>query len=213
MSVDFIHKVDDKKRHYLLASYFMDNISKEVVDSQQKVFRKFGLNLLQFKSYKQHPFALNDIIRNINGFDYVIFFDIDAIPMTENAVHKLLYNCDFYNGIVGASQQANHINTDHIYAGPSCLAMSMEIYERLGRPSFEWTKRSDVGEEITWLSQERGIPVCLLKTSSIELEKWALGKDGRFGLGTTYENEIYHAFESRFESERFIEKCRSVLAH
>ena len=48
----------------------------------------------------------------------------------------------------------------------------------------------------------------------IEEEKWPLyhSEHNRFGLGTTYNDCIYHAFYSRNNlSDRFLDKCKHVL--
>jgi hypothetical protein len=48
----------------------------------------------------------------------------------------------------------------------------------------------------------------------VEQEKWDLYPDKKFGYGTTYDNRVYHAFESRLSSAQnsFIKKCKEILA-
>ncbi len=210
--VKFLHFANCKERNVAIVSFYMQNISNDVVSAQRKVFEKFGLEIRQVLFDSVHPTAIDNEIDRLRYFDYVIVFDIDAIPLTGDAIAKILYNCDHYAGVVGIAQQSNHINNDHPYAGPSCIAFSQSVYEKLGRPKFQWTPRSDVGEEITWIAQEKGIPVCLLNVSNIDENKWKLGQDGQFGLGTTYENIVYHAFECRLSTARFLAKCKSVLS-
>ena len=48
--------------------------------------------------------------------------------------------------------------------------------------------------------------------SSVEVPMWDLEDGVKFGYGTTYENNIYHSFESRFHNiNMFTNKCDEVL--
>jgi hypothetical protein len=48
--------------------------------------------------------------------------------------------------------------------------------------------------------------------TSVEEKKWILTENEKFGIGTNYENRIYHAFESRFNNtNNFINKCKEIL--
>jgi hypothetical protein len=209
--VPFLHQRDARPRNVLLVSFFMSNIPPEALTMQRKIFNLFDLPLRQVLFLKTHPEAIDKILKNVTGYDYLIALDLDAVPLTNCCVPKLLFNVDYYGGVVGIAQQANHLHRNHPYAGPACFAISMDVYSKLGSPSFNNTARSDVGEELTWRSHEAGIPVCLLWPTHVEEPKWRLGNDKEFGLGTTYENEVYHAFETRFSSQRFITRCKSIL--
>lgn len=209
--VPFQHRTDGLRRKVLLVSFYMANISKEVLACQGEVFAEFDLPLQQTLFSGAHSEAIDNVVRSETLYDYVITFDVDAVPLTRQCVSKLLFNVDHYQALVGVAQQSNHINSDHPYAGPCCCAFSMESYKKLGSPSFQASVRGDVGEELSWRCQELGLPVCLLWPTQVEEPRWNLGRGMRFGLGTTYENEVYHAYESRLSSQRFISRCKSLL--
>jgi hypothetical protein len=53
----------------------------------------------------------------------------------------------------------------------------------------------------------------MLYPSHVETPHTILENNVYFGYGTTYNNEIYHAFESRFKQRDgyFINKCKTIL--
>ena len=83
----------------------------------------------------------------------------------------------------------------------------------MGRPSFNSTQRSDCGGELSHIAKEKGLPVNLLLPSHAEIVNFDLDEHHSFGYGTTYNNNTYHAFESRFGKKDvyFINKCNSIL--
>jgi hypothetical protein len=99
-----------------------------------------------------------------------------------------------------------------VYASPAFLIFSKKTYNTLGNPSFIETSRSDVGGELSHICLEKGLPINLMYPTSVEEKKWILTENEKFGLGTNYENRIYHAFESRFNNtNNFINKCKEIL--
>ena len=68
----------------------------------------------------------------------------------------------------------------------------------MGRPSFDQTHRSDCAAELTYFAIDKGFEVKLMYPSSVEVPMWDLEDGVKFGYGTTYENNIYHSFESQY---------------
>ena len=165
--------------------------------------------LLQIETQLQHGEAIDDWLQN-NEWDTVAIFDIDCIPLAtiEEAIKYALLD-----HIYGAAQHANHIRNSIIYASPAFIVLSKETYEKLYKPSFKATNKGDVGAEITIHAHRFGVPVKLIWPTHVENPKWDLGRESCFGHGTTYDNKIYHAFESRMGNDKiFVRKCKEVLA-
>jgi hypothetical protein len=233
-----------------IASFFMNNISHKTVQLQKSVVEKF--NKSKYPHYLMqvnmpHGVAI-DYFWSLNGnrvnktfkpefniqkqldCDVILFLDIDAIPLHEDAI-------DYYieqaakGKIIGNAQRSNHIeNNQHVFAAPSAIAVSAENFDRMGRPSAYETPRGDVAEEYTYAAEAVGIEVDLVMPlrydtapQRYEWEKnqppyWALA-DGMpvYGMGTTYGREgkdlFYHNFQIRMEGqqEKFWRKCEDVL--
>lgn len=166
------------------------------------------MELQQIETKLQHAQAIDEWLLN-NDWDTVAIFDIDCIPLRgiEEAIKYA--NLDH---VYGAAQHANHILKSPIYASPAFIVFSKETYERLGKPSFEASEKGDVGASITFSARENDVPVKLIWPTHVEVPKWDLGKDSCFGHGTTYEDKVYHAFESRMGNDKiFVRKCKEVL--
>jgi len=213
-------------------SIYMPNIDPQVCEYQAKVMHKFlpeGWVFAQvsteLKRYA-HADAMKKLIETCNT-DVIAFLDIDCIPLT---VAGFLYMYDHVRQgeLVGCAQRANHIpNGAHIYAGPFCMAFSIQMYRALGSPVLREAmlegkpyrpipgQRGDVCEELTYVWEQYKHKVTLLRLTAVEKLLWNLepGRE-RFGHGTTYGDLFYHAFEARVSRDRqnrFIEKCKQVL--
>ncbi|MBY0432321.1 MAG: hypothetical protein K2Q10_14080 [Rhodospirillales bacterium] len=193
----------------------MRNIPFEVVAAQHEVIRRFlprGCHFLQILTNRRHAEAV-DIFLKTSPYDAMVLLDIDCVPLTDEAIPFMLAKAG-EGAVVGAAQRANHIdNGGHIYAGPFCMAVHRRTWVELGSPSFVETPRGDVGEELTWTAEEKGVPVSLLWPSAVETPRWPLRGDRVFGTGTTYDSLFWHAFEIRspHQHQRFIERCAGFL--
>ena len=169
-------------------------------------------------------FGINSLFYEQN-YDAVLILDIDCIPLNTRALQHT-FNKANQGTLIGNIQRSHYLeNGEHLFIGSSCLALSKNTYERLGKPSPKPNSRSDICEEWMYLAEEKSIPTEFYVPQSYEaspylVENWAL-KDGfnPYGIGTTFmsqdgEAKFYHLFESRtnLNVERFITKCQSVLA-
>lgn len=229
-------------------SFYMRNIPKEAVEAQRKVVDKFnssGYPFFQILSEMRHGLSM-DGAWHLNGvdvnpafvgripkqydFDVMVFLDIDAVPLNDQALD--FYVEQAYNGaLVGNIQRTNHIqNGQHTFVAPSVMAISTSTFLTIGKPSAIETSRSDVAEEYTWLSEKNGLKV--IKYMPLRFDAapeeaptgWALA-DGmpRYGLGTTFgisEGDdtdemplFWHNFQVRLagQPERFMRKCDEIL--
>lgn len=194
-------------------AFYTKNIDPKIPEMQKKVFNALGLDIVQIKSddWKGHGGEIDSFLAETKE-DVIIIWDIDCIPLYKEIVQKA-YNEASLGAIFSVAQKASHIPNSIIYASPAFFAISKATWVELGKPSFHATDRADCAGELTYLANEAKIDVQLLYPNAVERPKWALNDEIMFGLGTTYQNAIYHAFMSRKENgNMFIKKCEQVLA-
>lgn len=143
----------------------------------------------------------------------ITIFDIDCIPLKSEVLIDAFNMCKDGLFVFGCAQQANHLLDKNIYVSPAFITFSYSLYTKLKMPSFIETDHSDVGGEFTKNCKKNSINIKMLYPTKVEEPRWKLGGQYLFGLGTTYEDLIYHAFEIRksHSIERFISLCKVVL--
>ena len=112
-----------------------------------------------------------------------------------------------------ANNDKNLTNHEETYAGPAFFLIAKETYKTLGEPSYLETYRSDCGEELSYVAREKGFEVKYIHFSHCVQPKWHLKENIKFGIGSSYEDLVYHNFQSRASTslDMFIEKCKEVL--
>lgn len=196
-------------------SFFDDNIPPEVVLAQSQVFRHLGLPLVQrHLGGRSHGQAMQEAVHNA-AEDALIFFDIDCIPLNRGVVLNWYHPAMAAGAVIGPAQRANHLATRHIYAGPCALGFSRATCVRAGSPTLDVTERADAAGELTYACEERSISVIKLPVTQCIEPRWKLYDEDRpsFGLGTTWADSVFHAFEMRGGKTRrmFLDKCDAVL--
>lgn len=209
-------------------SYVNKDLNPEIAKYQKLVFEKFNLKITQVFGdvikkydgefdYEDHPNGLTNIIKNSNN-DYLIFFDIDCIPLSYDFYPLLLKQIKDKNTLSGAIQCANHINKNKSYVSPAFCGFSRQLYLDCDSPSFNTDRTLITGCD----NMQRFTDICLKLNKNVifwnvtdcENKKWdILSHNVKFGNGTVYENMIYHQFEIRFEinHNQYINKCKQVL--
>jgi len=189
-----------------------------VTEAQNAVFRKFGVSLVhrRFELSGGSPAgslakAIDDMIQEFRDEDVIAIFDVDCIPLSEDAIPRLVSGA-MDGALCGAAQQANHLPNPKVYVSHACMAFSTDSFRAMGWPSFAPRPGLDVGAFVTEAAEKTGIPVLLLWPTDVEVPKWDLGSGHRFGLGTTYNGKFYHSFQSRNDRSRFLRKCEEVLS-
>lgn len=204
-------------RSFGIFSYYNHQVSVRLVNYQRTVFNYFGfeVNQVENNKYSEHGDFLNDIIRNVTDPDYIIFFDIDCIPVSKDWFNKLWIDLQKRDTIVGAAQTANHLQEGkNLYVSPFFCAISTDYLKKLKYPDLRITETMDGGQNLTEVIRRANGNICFWWPTDIEEELWDLyhPEHTRFGMGTTYNNAVYHAFFSRMDkSERFIKKCKEIL--
>jgi len=220
-----------------IASIYMNNISRDVVDAQKKVVAKFNPSNVPHYSVltQNNPAATLDSLIKIlfedKKHDAIMFLDIDCVPLNEYAI-DYMFDGAYGGSLIGDAQRSNHIeNNQHVFAAPHNITFTKELYEAIGSPSFAPTPRGDVAEELTYRAEESNIPVQILLPSKFDAPPirmqwetdttphWALA-DGMppYGIGTTFVSDVgfelfwhnYQIFHAG-QQERFLAKCKELL--
>lgn len=211
--------VEINGKKLLPLSYSFTNMQQQVIEAQKKVFDHFGLLINQEIDDVGHGQWITKTCENIINidFDVVIFFDVDCVPLSEKLYEHILSKID-QNTICGIEQtcESNKSN-GHIYAGPACLAIPKTVLEKVlknkSRFCFTEDNISDVAQRFTYDCEELSINVNFFKVDNCLEPKWRIGKtDVFFGVGTTYDDMIYHHFLIREPWRRsdFIKKCDQI---
>lgn len=202
-----------------IVTFYGSNINEEFPKLQQKVFKKFGFKIEQHlcEPWVKHGKHVDDFLNTIEDEnEIVVLFDIDCIPLNSDIIPKAVKWASENIGIYSMAQTAGWLGFPIIHAAPAFMVFSIKTYNKLGRPSFLETGRSDCGAELTWSARDKGIDIFLMYPTHAE-NPHTLVENGRgrikFGHGTTYNNVIYHAFESRYtrRDSNFLNKCRQIL--
>lgn len=220
-----------------IVSLFMSNIDKKTVYLQNEVVKKF--NKSNIKHYpiltQQNPGYSMDLAIQMmrkQGHDAIMFLDIDAVPVSYDAIDYFFEEV-YLGKVIGSAQRSNHIdNGQHVFCAPHNVTFTLESYDLCGRPSFLPNYRGDVSEELTWRAREVNIPVVILMPLKYDAPPirmaweskdlppyWDLA-DGmpKYGIGTTFGDEehgelYWHCFQSFHpgQQERFWNKCEELL--
>jgi hypothetical protein len=205
-----------------IVSFHWDKIPDTVRLHQKMVFDHFGIAIEQVITGLAHYDAIDKWISE-NEFDVMVLFDGDCIPLNKDAIDEYVNIAVKNHWLVGAIQNANHIKDSLDYIGPGFMVLTNIVYNMLGRPSFHDNERSDCGQELTHEAWKRRIGFIGLPVTHVMDKRWKLAYNtptdppslNYFGIGTTYDRSIFHAFESRMNSNAigiFERKCLEVIS-
>ena len=105
-----------------------------------------------------HGDILNKAVHKIfyeMGADCILIVDIDAIPLSTEALEETLHIA--YSGhVVGNIQRSNHCDNDkHVYVGSSYNCFTRYTYENAGSPTMCYNAKYDTCELLTVNDTER----------------------------------------------------------
>jgi hypothetical protein len=223
-------------RRRVVFTSFNFHIDASLVESSikymGKVVENLGIDyrpLEYFYSYEQVEhwqtldFGVNSLFEQ--GYDDILILDTDCIPLGRAALRYMFHQIE--KGIlIGTAQRSMHIeNNKHVYVGSPCMGISKELFEKLGKPSFKYTSRGDTSEELSYIAEEKGLPIELLMPSKYEKDPWGGPAweldtpDKKYGIGTTFVDKegteiIYHLFEGRVapHAPLFVKKAEEEYA-
>ena len=219
-----------------IASIFMKNIDQNLLNLQKKVVEKYNLSKIpHYQVYTEAPpgYTMDKLVDLLDErkHDAIMFLDIDCLPLNEHALNYMFDKA--YSGtLIGYAQRSNHIdNGQHVFAAPHNVTFTVEMYRKLGNPSFMPNYRGDVAEELTFKAREANIPIEIIMPLRYDAPPirmawepkesppyWDLA-DGmpKYGIGTTFGTEgndmFWHMYQSFHpgQNERFTKKCEELL--
>jgi len=226
-----------KYKIYTLASKI---INTDLINSQKKVMNHLGIDIEYITDFS-YPSIHNELLNNSDS-DVIGFIDSDFIPFSKEGVIRDI-NYAFKNNtfigvahpVPGAGYNCERVNIEPINLDGNNKNFRMYqnvctpyffinkmCYEKLGRPTFSSTDKSDIGGEITYEAHNLGItyrlyyPTCFERISETDLYGKVLrrlGNYGFYGVGMVYPNVGYHLLESRFGKnvELFANRCNDII--
>lgn len=195
------------------------NTDKRMLEAHTNVCKHLGLDVAY--SIEQTPHgAWMDRIMDSSTANVVGFLDIDCVPtnraVVDNAVAWAMVNQSF----VGIAQASNHIwPKSHIFAAPAFFFMWKDTWRELRQPTFSETEQSDVAENVCYAAEMAGIRYKTLYpthwTTPPDEGVWRLHTYGLYGIGTHFEEGVYHLFQGRMEQnvQMFVNRCDDILAN
>jgi hypothetical protein len=214
----------------------MKNIDPQLVQLQQEVVKKYNKSDITHYPVltEANPgYTMDKLVDMLekNGHDAIMFLDIDCVPLNNNAL-DYFFEQAYAGKVIGDAQRSNHIqNNQHVFAAPHNVTFTIELYRKLGNPSFMPNYRGDVAEELTFKAREANIPIEIVMPLRYDAPPirmdwepkdappyWDLA-DGmpKYGIGTTFGTEgnemFWHMYQSFHpgQNERFIKKCEDLL--
>jgi hypothetical protein len=197
-------------------SLHWDNVNAEMLAAHKRVMQHFSIPMNYHNlNGANHGLWMEWVIKESKS-DAVIFFEPDCIPLNNKFLDYVRY-AGKNKTFVGIAQVSNHIPPkSHIYAAPGFYCISKEAYNLLGQPSFTETRRSDTAEEISYMAEEQGLRYRALMPTYFYKEPeeglWPLSNLGYYGIGTVFDNTIFHLYQSRMAQniELFVSVCDQV---
>ena len=203
---------------------YWKNSNSIFYEYHKKIMDKFNINIHYHNLTVNHSEWMDKIINNCKE-EVLGFIDIDCVVTNENII-KL---CEEYilkhKSIVGIAQVSNHIKPqNHIFVGPGFFFINVKTWQRLGKPSFKprkdklknfFKKKYDVAEGVCYKFENHDIKYKAFYPAFYQLQgkNWNLHNYGEYGIGTYYQEGIYHLFESRdpVNISLFKKKCEEIL--
>lgn len=197
---------------------YWPNTKKEQMDSHRRVMKHFELPVNYHELQAPHGAWMDAVCRQSSA-DIIGFFDADCVPVSRERIMKCVEYVKNTQTFLGIAQVSNHIPPkSHIYAAPAFYLIAKKCLEQLGAEvSFRETARADVAEEVSYAAESKGIPYRCLYPSTFEREPvgglWPLGNYGYYGVGTTFENTVYHLYQGRMGNnmELFMQRCNEIV--
>jgi len=207
-----------------IVSFYQGNIPKSIIQAQAAVFEKFGYKIEQVLTASSHGAAIDHYVRSVQ-FDVLLIFDVDCIPLDEQVIPNAIDAVAHHPCLYGIRQNANHLPGTPDYVGPAFVCFSRDTFKALGSPSFRSSRNGDVGSQLTHNTLNPGllrslsqpsIEVRFLNVTDTAVPKWFLSDGTQYGLGTNYEQKIFHAFgigSAGLSRNLFLEKAAEIVGH
>lgn len=194
-----------------------DNIPEDFVNAHKSVMEHFEIPVAYYNLNADHGSWMNTVMQNTNE-EVIGFFDIDCVPLSKEKIEEIIEFARINDTFVGCVQTSNHIPPFiHTFAAPSFFVITKSCWEKLGMPSFKQALRWDVGEKVSYVAEDHWKRYRCLYPDCYEREPvegiWRLHNYGLYGIGTVFENTVYHLYQGRIPANRdlFIQRCNEIV--
>jgi hypothetical protein len=221
-----------------VVSFHGNDLPKEIVELQKKVFNKFNIELEQiaFKddlNNDRHAIAIEDYLKNNNDWDSITLFDVDCIPIHKDCVEIAKQIISDNNTLYGNAQASNVFDGIDPYktppfVAPSFMSFTKKFWEQSNCKDFRFTNypnpdgfiaQADVGEKFTRENEKQGRRIIIkYPTKCLTPHTWTykggFGYDEfGYGDGTEFESGTFHNFQIRIPDKQliFINYCKNLL--
>jgi hypothetical protein len=158
--------------------------------------------------------------------DLIGFFDIDCVPLNREKIFECVKFASKNDSFIGIAQVSNHIPpANHIYVAPAFFIISKKCWHNLDR-SFKayridtlneliikYGRGGDVAEGLSYQADLLKVPYRVLLPTHVYKPKWKLSCIAQYGIGTIFDNVVYHLYESRFDEnvDLFEKHCQNII--
>jgi hypothetical protein len=200
-----------------ISTLYWPNTPAGQIQAHKSVIDHFELPITYYEEKVRHGRWMDRICRSSKS-DIIVFFDSDCVPLNKEKVSEAIDYAAKNDTFLGIAQVSNHVlPRAHIFAAPAFYVITKSCYERLGQPSFSETRRSDVAEELTYAAEAKGVRYRCLYPTHFEKEPvggvWPLGNYGYYGIGTVFDETVYHLYQGRLGNniDLFVERCNQII--
>jgi len=193
-------------------SFATPDLNKDILYYQKEVFKKFNLNINQFIATGYHGKALMKIIDQAVE-DYIIFFDIDCIPLDKSFYNILLDQIKDGNTLSGGRGCCISRNMYEDYIHPSFMGFKKSLYYECGSPNLRGDKKNDCAQVFTNRCRDKGKNLKFWEITHSDDYVYENASGRRWGHGCVIEHVIYHQHEINLPQQHdpFFRKCKEVL--
>jgi hypothetical protein len=189
-----------------------------MLQSHSDVCRHLGLQVGYTLEKKPHGEWMDTIMTNSTS-DVVGFLDVDCVPTNKQVVDDAIAWAAENKSFVGIAQASNHIlPKSHIFAAPAFFFISRAAWMEMQCPTFSETPNGDVGENVSYAAEMSEIRYKTLypthwTAEPVEGHAWRLHTYGLYGVGTHFEEGVYHLFQGRIEKnvQMFVNRCDDII--
>ena len=195
---------------------YWKNNNPEIKEKHAQVMNKFDIPVNYTIENIHHGMWIDNILNSIDS-DVYVFFDGDCIPLNREAFDEAV-NHAIKGYLVGNAHVTNCIKAKHdLFCGAAFLVINKDYYQKIKKPSAVNNQRSDIAQEFTRQAVDLELRLKMnFPTSFQDIPSggiWRLSGYGYYGIGTIYDEKIYHLWQSRFAKnvELFKHTCDCVL--
>jgi hypothetical protein len=194
------------------------NTHVDMLKSHSDVCRHLGLEVGYALQQTPHGQWMDNIMNN-SVSDVVGFMDIDCVPTNRQVVDDAIAWAADNKSFVGIAQASNHIPPkSHIFASPAFFFIWRKTWKAMQRPTFSETPNGDVAENVCYAAELSDIRYKVLypthwTSEPVEGHAWRLHNYGLYGVGTHFEEGVYHLFQGRIERnvQMFVNRCDDIV--